>query len=235
MAYVRRRRFLLAAGALFAASAVNAQPVRRSRVGVLLPATEADSEYPTLLKAFVLGLQQAGWTGDRNLHIDVRWAGGGVDGNRKHATELVALAPQVIMAAGASSTGPLLEATRTIPVVFTIVPDPVGAGFVDNLARPGGIATGFTSFDFSMGGKWLELLKEIAPRVKRVGVIRDSGITAGVGQWSAIQMALPKLAMEATSINLRNFADPRARCGGVRACRRCGIDRNVERTDGRVP
>ncbi len=180
---------------------------RLRRIGVLLPATPEDSEYPSLANAFVGALAQLGWTEGRNLRIDIRWASGRADSIRKHASELVALAPDVIVAPGASTAGPLLQITRIIPVVFTIVPDPVGAGFVDSLARPGGNATGFTSFEYGIGGKWLELLKEVAPRVTRVGVVRDSAITAGIGQWSAIQTAAPALGLEASPINLRGPAE----------------------------
>ena len=174
------------------------------RIGVLLPATPDDSEYPSLANAFVGALAQLGWTEGRNLRIEIRWASGNANSIRKHAKELVLLAPDVIVAPGASTAGPLLQATRTIPIVFTIVPDPVGAGFVENLAQPGGNATGFTSFEYGIGGKWLELLKEVAPRLTRVGAIRDSAITAGIGQWSAIQTAAPALGLEATPINLRD-------------------------------
>ena len=174
------------------------------RIGVLLPATADDSEYPILVKAFVEQLHQLGWTEGRNMRIDVRWAGGDVESNRRYAEELVALAPDVIMASGNASAGPLLQATRTIPVVFTIVPDAVGAGLVDSLARPGGNATGFTSFGYDIGGKWLELLKEIAPHATRVAVLRDPALTAGVGQWSAIQTAARSFGMEATPISLND-------------------------------
>jgi putative ABC transport system substrate-binding protein len=156
------------------------------------------------VKAFVGELQKLGWTEGRNVRIDIRWAGGGIETNRRYAEELVALAPDVIMAAGNASAGPSLQATRTIPVVFTIVPDPVGAGFVDNLVRPTGNATGFASFGYDIGGKWLELLKEIAPRVTRVAVLRDSALTAGVGQWSAIQTAAPSFGVEAVPISLND-------------------------------
>ena len=174
------------------------------RIGVLLPATADDSEYPILVKAFVEQLHQLGWTEGRNMRIDVHWAGGDVESNRRYAEELVALAPDVIMASGNASAGPLLQATRTIPVVFTIVPDAVGAGLVDSLARPGGNATGFTSFAYDIGGKWLELLKEIAPHLRRVAVLRDAALTAGVGQWSAIQTAARSFGMEATPISLND-------------------------------
>ena len=206
---MRRRDFMTLAGgaATWPLAARAQQGERMRRVGLLLPATAGDSEYPTLVNAFVRGLQQLGWTDGRNVRIDTRWAGGGADTNRRYANELVALAPDVIVAAGNSSAGPLLQATRAIPIVFTIVPDPVGAGLVDSLARPGGNATGFTSFAYDIGGKWLELLKEIAPRVTRVAVIRDSTTTAGVGQWSAIQTAAPLFGMEASPINLRDAGE----------------------------
>jgi len=177
------------------------------RIGVLFPAIAGDTEYQALLKAFLERLQQLGWSEGRNLQIDIRWAGGGADSNQKHARELVAQAPDVILASGASAAGPLLQTTRSVPVVFAIVPDPVGAGFVESLARPGGNATGFTSFEFGIGGKWLELLKEVAPRVTRVGIIRDSTTSAGIGQWSAIQTAAPAFRLEVTPINLRDARD----------------------------
>ena len=202
---MRRRKFIILVGSAAVAwpLAAQSQPSERlRRVGMLLPATSGDSEYPMLVNAFVEGLQQLGWTDGRNIRIDIRWAGGGADTNRRYAEELVALAPDVIMAAGNASAGPMLQATRTIPIVFTIVPDPVGAGLVDNLARPSGNATGFASFAYDIGGKWLGLLKEIAPLVTRVAVIRDSAISAGVGQWSSIQTAAPSFGMEATPINL---------------------------------
>jgi putative ABC transport system substrate-binding protein len=203
---MQRRQFIAFLGGTAAAwpLAARAQRERVRRVGMLLPATADDSEYPILVKAFVQGLEQLGWTDGSNIRIDIRWAGGGVGTNRKYAEELVALAPDVIMAAGNSSAGPMLQATRTIPVVFTIVPDAVGAGLVDSLAQPGGNATGFTSFAYDIGGKWLDLLKEIAPHVTRVAVLRDSATTAGVGQWSAIQTAAPPFGVEVTPINLSN-------------------------------
>src|SRR5918997_3398453 len=134
-------------------------------IGVLLAATLDDAEYPILFKALRQRLQQLGWRDGENVKIDVRWSGANPDTIRRHATELVALAPDVIVAPGAASAGPLLQVTRSIPVVFTIVPDPVGAGLVESFAHPGGNATGFTSFEYSLGGKWLEFLKEVAPSV----------------------------------------------------------------------
>ena len=207
---MRRRDFITLIGTsvlVWPLTTYAQQPERIRRIGVLLPASANDSEYPTLVNAFVEGLQQLGWTNGRNIRIDIRWAGGSADTNRRFADELVALAPDVILAAGNAAAGPMLRATRTIPIVFTIVPDPVGAGLVDSLGRPSSNATGFTSFAYDIGGKWLELLKEIAPRVTRVAVIRDSAISAGVGQWSAIQTAAPSFGLEATPINLSSAGE----------------------------
>jgi putative tryptophan/tyrosine transport system substrate-binding protein len=206
---MQRRQFIALLGGTAAAwpLAARAQGERVRRVGMLLPATADDSEYPILVKAFVQGLQQLGWTDGSNIRIDIRWAGGGVGTNRKYAEELVALAPDVIMAAGNSSAGPMLQATRTIPVVFTIVPDAVGAGLVDSLAQPGGNATGFTSFAYDIGGKWLELLKEIAPRVTRAAVLRDPAIPQGIGQFGAIQSAAPSLGLEVSPVNVRDAGE----------------------------
>ena len=206
---MRRREFISLLGASVAwPLAARSQPADRlRRVGILLPANAGDSEYPMLVKAFVEVLQQLGWTDGRNIRIDVRWAGGGADTNRRYAQELVTLAPDVIMAAGNASAAPMLQATRTIPIVFTIVPDPVGAGLVDSLGRPSGNATGFTSFAYDIGGKWLGLLKEVAPLVTRVAVVRDSTISAGVGQWSAIQTAAPSFGIEAIPINLTSAGE----------------------------
>jgi putative tryptophan/tyrosine transport system substrate-binding protein len=176
---MRRRELIALLGSMAAAwpLAVRAQQGERVRfVGVLLPVAPSDTEYPTLLNAFLQRLQQLGWIDGRNVRIDIRWSGASAEAVRKHAAELAGLAPDVIVAAGAASTGPLLQTTRSIPVVFTVVPDPVGAGFVDSLARPGGNATGFTSFEYGVGAKWLELLKEVAPAVTRVGVLRDPAI-----------------------------------------------------------
>src|ERR671912_1876529 len=205
---MRRRELVALLGGTLASwpLAVRAQQGGRARrVGVLLPALASDSEYPTLLKAFVQGLQDLGWIDGRNLKVDVRWTGAGAV--HKEATELVALAPDVILAPGSSTTGPLLQINRTIPVVFTVIPDPVAAGFVESLARPGGNATGFASFEYGIGGKWLELLREVAPGVTRVGVVRDPAIMAGAGQWSAIQDASPIFGLEVSPINLRDVPE----------------------------
>jgi putative tryptophan/tyrosine transport system substrate-binding protein len=203
---VKRRQFvtLLGGAVVWPVAARGQQRERMRRIGVLLPANVSDSEYPTLVGAFLQELQQLGWALGRNLQMDLRWSGGNVDVLRRDAVELTRLAPDAIFAAGATATDPLLQATRTVPVVFAVVPDPVGAGFVSSLHRPGGNATGFTSFEYGIGGKWLELIKEIAPSVRRVGVLRDPAITAGIGQWSAIQTAAPVVGLEVRPINLRS-------------------------------
>jgi putative tryptophan/tyrosine transport system substrate-binding protein len=152
----------------------------------------------------VQALQQFGWTDGRNVRIDTRWAAGDADRIRKYAAEFAALAPDVILATGSFGAGPLLQATRAVPIVFVIVPDPVGAGFVDNLARPGGNATGFLQFEYALSGKWLELLKQIAPSVKRAAVIRDPAITAGIGQFGVIQSVAQSLGVEVSPVNVRD-------------------------------
>src|SRR5262249_3702722 len=159
------------------------------------------------ITAFVQGLQQSGWTDGRNVRIDTRWAAGNAERVRKNVAEMVVLAPEVIVAEGSTSLAPLLQATRTIPVVFTIVPDPVGAGFVDSLAHPGGNATGFSQFEYGLSGKWLELLKEIAPKITRVAVLRESGLTAGVAQFAALQSVAPSLGIELVPLNVRDRAE----------------------------
>jgi putative ABC transport system substrate-binding protein len=148
-----------------------------------------------------------GWTIGRNVQIDTRWAGANAAEVRRHAAELAALAPDVILAHGGGVVGPLLQATRTVPIVFPVAVDPVGAGFVDSLARPGGNATGFMATEYSMGGKWLELLKQIAPSLTRVAVFRDSAISSGTGQFGAIQTVAPSLRVEATPVNVRDAGE----------------------------
>ena len=180
------------------------QPERMRRIGVLLPAAADDAEYQTRVAAFLQGLQQLGWTIGRNVRIDTRWATTDAAEIRRHAAELAALAPDVILAPAATTVGPLLQATRTVPIVFPVVVDPVGAGFVDSLARPGGNATGFMNFEYSIGGKWLELLKQIAPGVTRVAVLRYAATPSGVGQFGIIQSVAPSLRVEVTPVNMRD-------------------------------
>jgi putative ABC transport system substrate-binding protein len=180
------------------------QRERMRRIGVLLPAVADDSVWQARLGAFLQGLAVLGWAIGRNVHIDIRWGTPSADEIRKQAEQLVALAPDVILAGGASSVGPSLQATRTVPIVFAIAADPVGAGHVDSLARPGGNATGFTIFEFSIGGKWLELLQQVAPGVTRVAVLRDATQATAMSVFAAIQSAAPSLRMEVIPVNLRS-------------------------------
>jgi putative ABC transport system substrate-binding protein len=179
------------------------QGERIRRIGVVMDLAESDPEGQARIAAFLQGLAQLGWTDGRNVRIDIRWATSS-DDIRKYAGELIALAPDVILATGTPSLAPLHQVTRTVPIVFVNVVDPVGGGFVDSLARPGGNTTGFMLFEYVMGGKWLELLKEIAPRVTRVGVLRDPAVSSGTAQFGAIQSVAPSLGAEVSPINLRD-------------------------------
>jgi putative tryptophan/tyrosine transport system substrate-binding protein len=205
-----RRKFLtiLGGAAVTWPVALRAQQAERiRRVGVLMAAEPGDPEYRTRMAAFQEGLASLGWTESVNARIDSRWATN-ADDIRRHALELAALAPDVILAAtGTTTLAPLLQATRTVPIVFVIVIDPVGAGFVASLARPGGNATGFLMFEYGLSGKWLEVLKQIAPNVKRVAVLRDPTIASGIGQFGAIQSAAPSLGMEASPVNAREAGE----------------------------
>jgi putative tryptophan/tyrosine transport system substrate-binding protein len=163
--------------------------------------------FQTWVGAFLQALAQLGWTIGRNMRIDIRWATANHAEIRKQAAELVALAPDVILASGTATVGPLLQATRTVPIVFPIVVDPIGAGFVESLARPGGNATGFLTFEFSLAGKWLELLKQIAPGVTRVAVFRDPASPSGTGQFGAIQAVAPSLRVEVNPVNMRDAGE----------------------------
>ena len=206
---MKRREFitLLGGAAAWPVAARAQQSERMRRIAVLLPATTDDPQYQTWFGAFLQGLQQSGWTIGRNVQIDTRWATANADAVRRNAAELVALAPDVILAPGASTVGPLLQVTRTVPIVFAVVADPVGAGFVESLGRPGGNATGFTPFEYSISGKWLELLTQIASGVKRVAVLRDFATPSGAGQYSVIQAMAPLLRVEVSPVNLRDAAD----------------------------
>jgi putative ABC transport system substrate-binding protein len=187
--------------------AARAQQQRMRRIGVLNTLTADDADANARYGAFLQGLQQAGWSIGRNVQVETRWAAGDADRLRTYSAELVALAPDVILATGHAAAAPLLHATRTVPIVFVIVPDPVGAGLVDSLARPGGNATGFVSFEYGMSAKLLELLKEIAPNVTRAGIIRDPALASGPAQFAAIQSMAPSLGMEVSPINVRDASE----------------------------
>jgi putative tryptophan/tyrosine transport system substrate-binding protein len=203
---MRRRDFISLVGATTAAwpLATRAQQASRMRrIGVLVNLGKDDPLGQARQKAFMQGLQALGWTEGRDVQIDTRWGGGDADQFRKYAAELIALQPDVVLATSGATMPALMQATRTVPIVFVQVPDPVGSGFVTSLARPGGNATGFTQFDFSLSGKWLEVLKEIAPRVANVAVLRDPVDPAGTGQFGAIQIAAPPLGIEVRPVDVR--------------------------------
>jgi putative ABC transport system substrate-binding protein len=206
---VKRREFItLLGGAAAWPRAARAQPAdRMRRIGVLMPFTAGDLSGRSRLATFVQTLQQLGWTDGRNVRIDPRWGGGNARDIRKFAAELVALAPDVILADSSATVAPLLEVTPSVPIVFTIVADPVGAGYVDSLARPGGNITGFTNFEYSITGKWLELLKDIDPRVTRAAVLRESAIAAGPGQFGAIQAVAPSLGVDLRAVDVRDAGE----------------------------
>jgi putative ABC transport system substrate-binding protein len=172
-----------------------------------MPSAADDPEFQARLTAFVQGLAQLGWLDGRNIRIDTRWGVGDADRIRKYVAELLALAPDVILASSSGALAPLLQATRTVPIVFTTVADPVGAGYVESLARPGGNATGFLVWEYSIAAKWLELLKEIAPRVTRAMVLRESAIAAGPGQFGVIQAAAPSLGVDLRVADLRDAGE----------------------------
>jgi putative tryptophan/tyrosine transport system substrate-binding protein len=204
---MRRRAFitLLGGAAVWPLAARAQQPNRVRRIGMLTGATTPDdADAQARVGAFLQALQQLGWTDGRNVQIDYRWGLGQADNIRKHAAELAALAPEVILASGTAGLAALLQATRTVPIVFVNVADPVGAGFVDSLGRPGGNATGFMQFEYSLSAKWLELLKEIAPRVKRAAVLRDPALTSGTGQFAVIQSVAPSVGVEVSPVNVRD-------------------------------
>ena len=206
---MKRREFITLLGGAavawpVAARAQQGEPMRR--IGVLMSLGADDAEGQARLAAFSRALKQLGWSEGRNLRIDTRWTT--ADDIRKHAAELVALAPDVLVAGGGTATvAPLLQATRTVPIVFTVVIDPVGAGFVASLAHPGGNATGFTVYEYSMSGKWLELLKEIAPRVSRVAVLRDPAIASGIGQFGAVQIVAPSLGVQLSPLDVHDAGE----------------------------
>jgi putative ABC transport system substrate-binding protein len=203
---VRRRQFIAGLGGAVAwpLAARAQQPERIRRIGVLLPATADDAEYQARVGAFLQGLQQSHWAIGQNVRVDTRWAGANADDIRRHATELAALAPDVILVNGGFLLDTLQQATRTVPIVFVNVSDPVGAGYVGSLARPGGNATGFAAFEFTLSGKWPELLKQIAPSITRVAVLRDASTAAGTGQFAVVQAAAQSLTMEVTPMGVQD-------------------------------
>ena len=206
--YIERRKFLATLGGAAAAWPIAAraqQGERVRRIGVLLSTREGDPQRRAQLAALVQRLTELGWTDGRNARLDVRWTAGSVDVGRGHAMELVALAPDVIITDTSYNVATVQQATRTVPIVFGGVIDPVGAGLVGSLARPGGNTTGFTAFEYAIGAKWLELLKEVAPRVTRAAVLRDSTIAAGIGQFSAIQATAP-FGIELSAVGLNDAA-----------------------------
>jgi putative ABC transport system substrate-binding protein len=205
---MKRREFMSLLGGAAAAwpLAVRAQQTERvRRIGWLTGGSAADDpDGQANDAAFLQALQQSGWTDGRNLRIDHRWGMGNADNIRKYAAELAALAPDVILAGGTSTMAALLQATRTVPIVFVNVADPVGAGFVDSLARPGGNATGFMQFEYDLSGKWLELLKQVAPGVTRAAVLRDPAISAGIGQFAVIQSVARSVGVEVSPVSVRD-------------------------------
>ena len=207
---MNRREFITLIGGAAAAWPLAAraqQGGRMRRVGVLQNLASDDPAEQARLMAFGQGLQELGWTIGRNVRIENRWSAGDPERIRRNTEEMVALAPDVILASGNAGVAPLLQATRTVPVVFVIVPDPVGAGFVDSLARPGGNATGFIAYEYGLSGKWLEVLKEIAPGVTRAAVIRDPALASGPGQFAAIQSIAPSLGVEVSPVNVRDAGE----------------------------
>jgi putative ABC transport system substrate-binding protein len=203
---MRRREFINAVAGAAAvwplAAHAQSKPKSMRRVAALMPYSANDPQSQNRNAAFLQALQQLGWTVGENVQIDYRWSAGSEDDTRKYAAELVALAPDVIFTAGSAAIEPLRRATRSVPIVFALVPDPVGAGFVDSLARPGGNITGFTQFDYSIAAKWLALLKEIAPNTTRAAILRDPAITAGIGQWATIQSVSSSVGIEVSPISL---------------------------------
>jgi len=205
---VKRRDFitLLGGAAAWPLAARAQQPERMRRIGVLMNLTADDPEAPGRVAAFAQGLGELGWTIGRNVRIDYRWGANDPDRGRRYADELIALVPDVILASGSTAVRPLLQVTRT-SIVFVQVTDPVGLGLVASLARPGGNATGFMLYEYGMSGKWLELLKELAPRVARAGVLRDSSSPGGIGQFAAIQAVAPSMGMELSPLDVRDAGE----------------------------
>jgi putative tryptophan/tyrosine transport system substrate-binding protein len=210
MSDMKRREFITLLGGAAAAWPLAAhaqQPERMRRIGVLMNTAADDPEGKARVAAFLQGLQQLGWTDGRNVRIDIRWGGGDTGRIRRYAAELVSLAPDVTLASASPAVAALQEATRTVPIVFVVVADPVGAGFVDSLARPGGNITGFLAFEYGLSAKWLELLKEIAPGVARAAVLRDPFLGLGIGQLAAIQAVAPSFGVELTPVGVHDASE----------------------------
>jgi len=207
---MRRRNFIVGIAGSAAAWPLAARAQQTGamrRIGVLMPLAANDPEAQGRIAAFVQGLQQWGWTDGGNVRIETRWTSGNADDTRKHAAELVALAPNVILATGSAAVAALQQATRIVPIVFVQIADPVGSGLVESLARPGGNATGFTLFEYGLSGKWLELLKEIEPRVTRAAVLRDTSIPGGTGQLGAIQSVAQSSGVELRPIGVSDVGE----------------------------
>jgi len=207
---MRRREFVLTLGSAAVASPFVARAQQRERVrliGVLMPLAADDPEGQSRITAFAQGLQEFGWSEGRNVSIEYRWFGGDSERARKYAAELVGQAPDVILATGSPSVIPLLQLTRTLPIVFVQIADPVGAGLIESLERPGGNATGFAVFEYAISAKWLELLKEIAPAVKRVAVLRDAASPAGIGQFAAIQSVASSVGVQVTAVGVNDSGE----------------------------
>ena len=206
---MKRREFitLLSGAAAWPLAARAQQPAQMRRIGVLMNVAADNPQGQVRIAAFAQVLQQSGWSNGRNVRIDTRWGENDVDRERRYAVELVALAPDVILAAGTQSVAALQKATRTLPIVFVGVSDPVGAGLVDNLARPGGNTTGFMLFEYSFSGKWLELLKQVVPVVKRAAVFRDAANPAGIAQFGAIRAAASSLGLDVSPIDVRDASE----------------------------
>jgi putative ABC transport system substrate-binding protein len=206
---MRRREFIsfLGGAAAWPIAAHAQQTQRMRRIGVLMPLAADDPEAQTRLAALAQGLERLGWTIGRNIRIETRWTVGGPERVRGAVVELLALEPDVILATGSTTVGPLRRATRTVAIVFVTVPDPVGAGFVANLTRPGGNVTGFTAFEYGISPKWLELLKQLVPGVTRVAVIRDPDVSAGIGQFGAIQAVAASFGVETIPVGVRDAGE----------------------------
>jgi putative ABC transport system substrate-binding protein len=205
---MRRREFLIVGGMAASPFAVRAQPTpQMRRIGVLMNRAADDREGQTGIAAFKQALQQFGWTDSANVRFDIRWGEDDLDTERRYATELVGLAPDIVLAGGTMSVGALQKLSRVLPIVFVGVTDPAGAGFIDSLARPGGNTTGFMLFEYGFTSKWLELLKQIEPSLKRAGVLRDATNPASLAQFGAIQAVAPSLGVEVISISLRDAAE----------------------------